>query len=701
MKIIEGGKIMQNTLLFEIGTEEIPAKFMTTALEQMRNNIENKLTENRIHFGKIGCFGTPRRIAVMVQDIAEKQSDLEKQLKGPSKKAAFDENNEATKALLGFLKSNHCSMDDIFFETVGSLDCVFVKKFEKGIESKIILETLLPELIFAINFPKSMKWKDYSIRFARPIRWLVAMFNQDIIDFSIEGLKSSNITRGHRTLSNREIVIEDVEKYIDILRDAKVMVDQNEREQRILNQIEELEKTLNCKALIEKDLLEEVVYLVEYPTAFYGSFDEEFLALPKEAIITPMKDHQRYFPVLQNEELLPNFIGVRNGDSHALQTVQKGNERVLRARLKDAQFFYNEDLKEKLESKVEQLKTIVYQVKLGTIFEKVQRIQGLSRAIGERMGLSKTELEKLNRAAYLAKADLVTGMVNEFDELQGIMGREYALKNGEEEEIAEAIFSHYLPRNSEDELPSDTFGMIISLSDKLDSIVGSFGIGVVPTGSQDPFGLRRQAIGILNILLKNGLKLSLDFMFDESIALFKDKISKDKDTLKADLEVFFKQRLKVIFNENGFRYDFVDSVMETKLENIFTLKEKLEVLESLGKTEEFKTLSVALSRVYSLSKKAEGATIKVEQFESDWEKNLHFVYTQVNNKVLTLLEDGNQTAGIEELYKLTDVIHAFFDHVMVMVEDVDVKNNRLALLKNIEIMSKRICNFDKLIVQKA
>jgi glycyl-tRNA synthetase beta chain len=689
---------MENILLFEIGTEEIPAKFMATTLEQLKNHAENRLHENRIQFGKIECLGTPRRLSLMIYDIAQSQTELQEKVKGPSRKVAYQHSGEPTKALLGFLKGNEGKLEEVFFESIKDVEYVFFNKFEKGKSTHSILEKLLPEILFSINFPKSMRWRDYSIRFARPIRWLVSMLNDEVIHFSVEGLKSSNITQGHRTLSNESLCIDHAKNYRKILRDHHVLVDQQEREDLIIQGIQKIEEKIGAKVLVDQDLLHEVVFLVEYPTPFYASFEEEFLELPKEAIITPMKDHQRYFPVVQEDVLLPYFVAVRNGDDTSLDTVKNGNERVLRARLKDAQFFYNEDLKEKLETKVEKLKTIVYQVKLGTIYDKVLRIQEISKVIGVKLGLSDLDLKRLHRATTLCKADLVTGMVNEFDELQGIMGREYALKNGEEVEVANSIYGHYLPRFSGDDLPKDTLSMIMSIADKLDSIVGSFGIGVVPTGSQDPFGLRRQAIGILNIILKNSLKFDLGDLFQTAIHSLKDKINREEEDLKNDLEQFFKQRLKVLLIEDGFQYDLVDAVLDANLQDIFSAKEKLEALSRLTNTEEFKSLVTGLTRGYSLSKKAEPITMMISKklFETEQEHGLFEVFESVQKEVRNCMENRDFGGAFQLFNRLTKPIHDFFEHVMVMVEDLEVRNNRLALLKNIEELSKSICNFEKI-----
>lgn len=690
---------MAENLLFEIGTEEIPAKFMPDTLEQVKNIAQNKLNENRIAYKNIKTFGTPRRIALIVEGLEEKQADLNELVKGPSKKVAFDENNQMTKAAQGFLRSQGVEEKDIIIDKVGEVEYIFIKKHVEGGKTKELLKVILPEIISSISFPKSMRWKDYNIRFARPIRWITALFGSEVIEFSIEGASSGNKTRGHRTLSNVDIELKNADEYVGALNKNFVMVDQDERSKVIVEQINKLASEANGRAIIEEDLLEEVIYLVEYPTALMGSFEDEFLELPKEAVITPMKEHQRYFPMVDNSgKLMPNFITIRNGNAEYLATVKVGNERVLRARLKDAQFFYNEDLKEKLENKVEKLKTIVYQEKLGTIFEKVERIGKLAEFIANRLNFNDEQKKLLQRAVYLSKADLVTGMVGEFDELQGIMGKEYAIKSGEKPEIAEAIASHYLPRFSGDEIPKDIFGQIISISDKLDSIVGSFGIGVQPTGSQDPYGLRRQAIGIINVILYSDFNINIDELITYASSLLKDKLTVEEDILKQDLLKFFKQRLKINLTEKGFKYDIIDAVLSIKLDNIKETGIKVvDISKSQEDTENFKQFLTAIIRVSNLVSKAENCSqVDEDLFENQNEHHLYKVVCNVNTELQGKIDKKQYFDAIGVLYELIRPINEFFETTMVLVENEKIKNNRLALLRMIIENSIKICDFTKI-----
>jgi len=693
---------MLKTLLFEIGTEEMPAKFMPDILEQLKKLGENKLKEYRIKFNSIKSLGTPRRLVLIAEGVEEKQDAIDQVIKGPAKKIAYDENGQFSKAAQGFMRSQGVTEKDITTDKVGEVEYIFAKKYEEGKDTKAVLVNLLPEVISSLNFSKSMRWRDYSIKFARPIRWLVALFDKDIIGFSIEGASSSNVTRGHRTLSNREIIIDSANKYLEIMADNYIIVDQEERRKIITSQIKELAEAKNGMVVIDEELLEEVIYLVEYPTALIGNFEEEFLALIKEAIITPMKEHQRYFPVLDNAgNLMPHFITVRNGGKESIDIVRQGNERVLRARLKDAQFFYNEDMKEKLETRVEKLKVVVYQEKLGTIYEKVHRIIGLAKFIGKKIGLKEEKINKLSRVGLLCKADLETAMVYEFAELQGVMGREYALKNGEDKEVAEAIYSHYLPRFSGDEIPQDILGQIISISDKMDSIVGSFGIGVQPTGSQDPYGLRRQALGIISILTDSNLNISVNELISNSIELLEDKVTVQPKEIEEQVIGFFKQRLRVILIDKDYRFDIVDAVLENVTLNVKDIIDRVSVIKiARGNGEQsFTELLTVLNRAYNLASKAEknNTEVKANKFENKYEQKLYEIISKVKIGVAENVERKLYNKAIESLCEMIKPINEFFDNTMIIVENSEIRSNRLAMLVQVKEISNKICDFEKIL----
>lgn len=691
---------MITNLLFEIGTEEIPAKYMPNALKQLKAAISAKLKENRITYKEIIPVGTPRRVAVLVKGISTKQSDVNEMVKGPSKKVAYDSDGVLSKALIGFMRSHGISESDIVIQQVDGIDYIFTNKIESGKDTKEILMNLLPEVIYSFSFPKSMRWKDYSIRFARPVRWIVALLGKEVIEFSIEGVSSSNITKGHRALSDGSIVLDSADEYVDRLRDAYVMAVPEDRKESIVKQVNELAQSVNGKVIIDEELLNEVVFLVEYPTALMGNFSKEFLELPNEVVITPMKEHQRYFHVVDSDgRLLPHFITVRNGNAEYIDTVRIGNERVLRARLKDAQFFYQDDLKESLENKVEKLKTVVFQEKLGTIYDKVNRILMLSEFIGNKLSLTEVQISKLKRAAYLCKADLVTGMVNEFDELQGIMGKEYALKSGEDPDVAEAIYSHYLPRYSGDSIPMDTTGQILSISDKLDSCVGIFGIGLQPTGSQDPYGLRRSCIGIISVITESGMHIDIGTLIDYSIRLYGDKLTEDCSKLHSIIMDFFKQRLRVGLIDKGYRHDIVDTVLGTNLDDINNIIKKIsEISEAQVRDARFKDLVTSLTRVFNLAAKALDVNIDTNIFENQYEYHLYTMNLNIKEAVEQKLMQGNVTGAIKSLYGLIDPINAFFENTMVIVENDIVKRNRLSLLNAVADTALQVCDFTKIAV---
>ncbi len=507
---------MNRDLLLEIGTEEIPAKFMPASLSQLESIASTMLNEQRIIYGKVKVLGTPRRLTLIVEEIEEVQADITVESKGPSIKVAYD-NGTATKAAIGFARGQGVAVEELVIRD----GYIYAVKELRGQAVTNLLPSIMSDIINALSFPKNMRWANLDIKFVRPIRWIVSLFGNEIIPFSIAGVNSGNKTRGHRFLGQEEIIVDNVADYFQKLQENYVMIDQEERRNVIRCQIEELAVQQGGIADIDEELLQEVIYLVEFPTALCGKFDTDFLKLPKEAIITPMREHQRYFPVLSpNGELLPVFITVRNGGSDYLSTVQHGNERVLKARLSDAQFFFIEDRKTPLSQRLDRLKSIVFQEGLGTLFDKTQRIKKLALMIAEAAGLDLDQT--IVRAAELSKADLVTSMVYEFTELQGVMGREYALLDGENKDTAQAIYEHYLPRFSGDSLPQSTAGRAVSIADKMDNIVATFSRGLIPTGSQDPYALRRQALGIVNILIDSKYNLSLAQIIDNSISLVKE-----------------------------------------------------------------------------------------------------------------------------------------------------------------------------------
>ena len=685
---------MNKKLLFEIGTEEIPARFIAKTKADMKGYLEKTLKELHIEYKSIELKCTPRRFVVVIDELAENQATVEEELKGPAKKIAFDENNNPSKALLGFLKGKDISPEEVYFKTVGKDEYAHIKLTKEGQAVKGLLKDIFEGMIKSTTFPKSMRWGGKNIRFVRPIRYFVCLMDEEVIDFEIEGIKTGNITKGHRFLGSSEIVINTPDEYEAKLKENFVILDDEQRKALILEQCKAVADSLGGTLMMDEDLLEEVNYIVEYPTAFYGEFDESYLSLPKEAIITPMKEHQRYFPVLDADgKLLNKFITVRNGDSYAIDNVKRGNEKVLDARLSDALFFYHEDTKKPLEAYVERLDTIVFQQKLGTILDKTKRIQNLSAKIAKALALT---LPNLDRAAYLSKADLTTAMVFEFTELQGIMGRYYANLSNEPSEVAEAIYEHYLPRFAGDELPSTNEGIILALSDRLDSVAGFFAIGIQPTGSQDPYALRRQALGILNIMMEKKLDVRLFDLLDLALENF-DFEDMDKQSVKSDLMSFFELRLKNLFTDMGIRYDVVDAIINIEDSNPFDLLIRAKDLDTWVKNNSVTEALQTFSRISNISKEAIAGKVDEALFAHDSEAKLNTAYNSIKAEVEAMLARREYVKALELLISIKDSVDVFFDSVMIMDENMDIRANRLAMLSNIRTTMESVADLSKIV----
>ncbi|GAA0090623.1 glycine--tRNA ligase subunit beta [Paraclostridium bifermentans] len=686
---------MKNYLLFEIGVEELPARYVNSAMDQLKTNIVKSFNENRITFDEVNVYSTPRRLTVIVNNICEKQLDLEEEVKGPAKRIAVDAEGNYTKPLLGFMKSKGIKEEDLYFKQVGKEEYAFGKIKQDGQLTSEVLKSILPEAIKSMTFPKAMRWGGKNMRFIRPIRWMVCILNDSVLDIELEGIVSSNTTKGHRFLGESEFEVNTLNEYLTKLEENFVILNQDERKELIKKQCDDVAKSLGGEIEFDEELLEEVTHLVEYPTAFYGEFDEDYAKLPKEVVITPMKQHQRYFPVLKDGKLLPNFIAVRNGDSHRIDNVKKGNEKVLEARLADALFFYKEDTKKSLESYIEKLKTVVFQAKLGTVYDKSLRIEKLANDILEK--LNETDIkEDTLRAAKLCKADLVTGMVFEFTELQGVMGREYAKVSGENENVAEAIFEHYLPRFAGDILPATKSGIVLSIADKLDSIAGFFAIGIQPTGSQDPYALRRQALGIINILMDNNLDISLR----ELVSLTLDNysfIEFDKDEVLNQIMEFFKDRIKNLFRDLGIRYDVIDAILSSNIDDIADMYARAKALNSWIDKGELVEMLTAFNRVATLAEKAETNEVNINLMREEAEFNLYQQFQEISSNVEHLLANKEYTKALDAFASLRPAIDNMFDSVMIMDKDEAIKNNRLAILKQIYDIMLNICDLSKIV----
>ena len=685
---------MSKDLLLEIGTEEVPAHAMPGILDELAENAKKALNDLRLAYHDISTVGTPRRTALLVAGLTERQPDIESERRGPSIQAAFDADGNPTKAAQGFARGQKVDPSAL----VQKDGYVYAVVHEDGAATETLLPELLKGLVTGLSFPNSMRWGSLDFRFIRPLRWLVALYGEDVVPFEVASVKSGRVSRGHRFLGHETFTIANASEYMAACEHEYIIVDQDRRRDMIRAQIEETAKAQGGVAEITDDLLEEVTYLVEYPTALCGKFEEKYLNLPPEAVITPMRDHQRYFPVKEaSGKLMPLFITVRNGGKDYLDVVQHGNERVLRARLADAQFFFDEDRKKPLEKHLEKLKTVVFQEGLGTVYDKAGRLERLAAVIADALGADETEKEKAVRAAKLAKADLVTGMVTEFTELQGVMGRSYAVLDGENPEVAEAIDEHYLPRFAGDRLPQTTAGRIVSIADKIDNIVATFSRGLIPTGSQDPFALRRQALGLVRTVVEAKLRFSLSKLVAAAMdaLIISDAAARDK--MQADVAEFLRLRVKNVLDEAGVRYDVADAVLGD-VDDICAVYDRAGAVQKALSAGALETPVQAFTRAANLAQKAESADFDAASFAVPEEKALAEAYETAKAKAETCVKADDYAGAIDALAEMAKPIDAFFDAVMVMDEDPKVRANRLGLLKSIDALTKNVADFSKLVM---
>ncbi len=702
---------MNKDLLLEIGTEEIPAGYIPPALEQLKNLAKESLEEERIEHKDILTYGTPRRLVLYIKEVVPMQKELVTEVVGPPKNVSFDANGNPTNAAIGFAKSQGVKVEDLKFKETPKGIYICATKTLQGKETKDVLTTILPKIIKSTSFPKSMYWQDKNLYFARPIRWILTLLGEMKIEFEFAGIKSDNHTFGHRFLSKQAIKINHPYEYEEKLKENFVIVNQIKRREMILNEIKLYCENNNCIAPELDELLDEVVYLVEYPSLLVGNFDKEYLKLPAEVLVAAMREHQRYFHIVDKENnFLPNFLIIANTDSK-INTIRQGNERVLRARLADASFFFTQDKKISLEARVEEEKGRVWQEDVGTVYEKTQRIVKLAEFISQKIAPEFTT--QAARAALLCKADLSTEMVGEFPKLQGIMGYHYAMASGEGEGVAKAIREHYLPISSDGVLPETLPGCIVSIADKIDSIVGCFSVGLIPTGSQDPYALRRQAQGIINILSANFFKipstpsippLSLQELVDYSLNLLDKNVK--RETVAVEVLNFLNQRLQNIlingvctgtFSHSGIvNPGQAQALLAVSVEDIQDVLQKAHAISNISKTEEFEPLIITFKRVMNILKpviREQLSVISEELLIEESEKNLYSVYLRIKEEGHAHLIKKQYFEYLSTLVQLRIHIDHFFDEVMVMIEDKDLRENRLALLANISSLFLKIANF--------
>ncbi|MGB6369461.1 MAG: glycine--tRNA ligase subunit beta [Atribacterota bacterium] len=695
-----------NNVVLEIGTEEIPAQYMENALKDLNRLAKKYLEESRIKYKEIKVYGTPRRLILFIFHIKEKQEDIFQKIKGPAYSIAYNKDSQPQKPALKFAQSQGVNVEDLIVEDTEKGKYIFALKSKIGQPTIDILSQIFPKIIKSIQFPKSMRWEARSLRFIRPIRWLLALYGKEIIKFNLDGLDSENITYGHRLLAPQKIKISSTQEYSKKLEKNYVIVDPKIRENIVKTDIKQIIKEIGGEIIINEKQLKEIIYLIEYPNAILGKYDKKYLELPKDVLTVVMEKHQKYFPVFKNkDELLPLFIVIINNSKRHASKIREGNENVFRARLEDAKFFYQEDQKIPLEKRVDKLKNVIFQENLGSLFDKTKRLELLCDYIADVLQVEQKVKKDLLRSAHLCKADLVTEMVKEFPELQGIMGKEYAVLSGEKKETAEAIFEHYLPRFSGDRLPVTKNGMILGIADKVDSIIGCFVTGLTPTGSQDPYGLRRQSRGKIAIILKNNLKISLKDVVQKSLSLYKESVSVelkiDENEIVSQILSFLKQRVKNIFLEDGIRYDIIDAVLDVDNDgDVVDIKHRIKAIKELYNQPIFRKILNSSNRVLNLSKNNEEIEIDKSLLKEKAELNLYHNYESIYTRTKEFICSKEYKKIFKLLGDLCEPVDEFFDQVLVMDKDNNIKKNRIALIKKIGILFNQVADLSKIVSTK-
>jgi glycyl-tRNA synthetase beta chain len=688
-------------LLLEIGTEELPAQFVPPALAELNERTTQLLKDARLHHGTIKTLGTPRRLTLLVQELADHQAPVSTEVMGPSKAVGFDAQGQPTKAAIGFAGSQGVPVTSLEVRPTPRGDYLFAVKKETGRKTTVLLPGFLTELVGGLSFPKAMRWNATNVRFARPVRWILALYDGKPVRFQFAGLTAGDSTYGHRFLSpGRPLHVKDFRSYDKVLEKAGVIVDQDRRQTMIAAQMDKIAR--QKKGLLHKDerLLDQAVFSVEMPQVLVGSFDGKYLTLPKEVLMTAMKEHQGYFSLIGKDgTLLPHFVAVVNMRGSE-DKIRAGNERVLSARLADAKFFFDEDRKTRLESRLEKLKGVTFHQKLGTLYQKVGRVTALATKLADTLGDLDT-VEQCRQAAKLCKVDLVTGMVGEFPTLQGIMGREYALRDGEPKAVADAIAEHYLPRFAEDAIPRSLAGKILSLADRFDTLAAFFSVGLVPSGSQDPFALRRHAYAVIRILVEGELSLGLNAMIQDAVRLLKEQGIPVEDKAAGELQRFFSERLRYYAQEVAkLRGDLVEAVLARWQSGVFDPRDILaraRVLQAFATRRGFEALVIAFKRAENITKTQVEDKVDVVLLKEDVEKNLYTAVCAAEDVVPGLIKDGGYEGALEALVVLKAPIDAFFNGVMVMVDDETLRGNRLALLVRVRNLFRQYADFSKVI----
>jgi glycyl-tRNA synthetase beta chain len=688
---------LSTEFLLEIGTEEIPSRFINPALDKMKELFSGLLVNGRVAIenGVIQTYGTPRRLVLYVPQLAERQQDVSKEVVGPPKRIAFDAEGKPTRAALVFAEKNGVQVDALASKTTDKGEYVVARLDEKGGDTADWLKQVLPGFVLSIPFQKTMRWMDKDIRFARPIHWIVALWGGSVVEFELNGIKSGNLSRGHRFMSPGAFMVKDFKSYTAQAEPNYLVIDPEARKQRIIKQTEELARSKNGTILDDPGLVEEVANLVEYPVAVMGTFNKEYLRVPKEVLITAMREHQRYFSVVGlNGNLLPYFITISNTRAEDMDIVRAGNERVLAARLSDAAYFFDHDVKRPLGDRIEGLKKVTYQEKLGTVYDKTLRVKHLAVFLA---GIVHADAPIVGRAAELCKVDLLTGVVGEFPKLQGVMGRHYALNSGEEPRVADAILEHYLPRYAGDKLPDSVEGVCVGIADRIDTITGCFSVGLVPSGSEDPYGLRRQSVAILNMLMERGVRVSLADLIAEACKAYGLR-KKDKEKVGSETLDFFRQRLAGMLAAEGLRSDVVDAALSVGFNDPLIAREKVRALDGLRTSVDYQPLVTALKRAGNILPREFKGKVKKNLLKLDAEKALYASYADIKDRVVEKATKLDFRGALADIASLRKDVDAFFDTVMVMDKDPEVKVNRLALLAGITGLFSQIADFSRLVL---
>lgn len=687
---------MGKALYLEIGSEEIPAGYILPALDAMSQQLCRFLDENRIRHGAPFTTGTPRRLALLIPDVEVHQEACTTEIIGPPKRAAYDAEGRPTKAAEGFAKGQGVGIEDIRIKETPKGEYLCIVKEEAGQPVAGLLERMLPDFVARIPFPKSMRWASLSVTFARPIRWITALFGSDVLSFQYGDVKSGNQSMGHRFMSPEMIAVTDFESHREQLKKHFVVLDREERKELIRRGIHEAAATVGGKILEDEELLDEVTQIVEYPQPLVGEFEEKYLALPPELLITVIKKHQRYFAVTDAKgDLLRYFVTVANTTPRDFKVVAAGNGRVVRARLDDARFYYVEDQKVRLEERAKQLEGVVFHSKLGTSGEKVERFSRIAGWLADR--LAPEEKDAILRAALLCKADLVSGVVGEFPDLQGVMGRAYARLQGEPEAVALAISEHYLPVRAGGPIPETLPGALLSIADKMDTIVGCFSVGLIPTGAADPFALRRQTLGIIRIIQETPFCISLSELIDQALPLLASKTKETPESVKQAVLDFFRGRLSnLLASQDGFGADVVEAALAVGIDDLVDAKARTKALAALKTRPDFDSLAAAFKRVVNIIKVPETSPVNPELLGSAAEQGLFSALRDTEGVVSGCLATSDYDGALDSMAQLKGFIDAFFDSVLVMDKEEIVRRNRLALLTRIHDLFSRVADFRKI-----